>query len=369
MTYSIQLLMANKSTYLLTARIVIIGVLFFLSIQLMGVALKHMGGDMAQYISQATANPFIGLFIGLLATAILQSSSTTTSMTVAAVAAGTLSLQNAIPIVMGANIGTTLTSTIVSMSYIAKGKEFRKALSAGSVHDIFNILLVIMLFPLEYHFGMLSTQSQKMTSIVTFDKVGTSEPIFLSISTNSLLTNVVEWVGPIFSLLLAFGLLFGTVKLISSILSKVLIGDAKDLFKEVVFKNTRRSFGWGVLLTSVIQSSSITSSLIVPLVATSRIKLKRAFQFLLGANLGTTITALLAALFRSESAISLAFAHFLFNAIGVLLFLALPFLPKLTVNLAKKLGAITLQYRIVGFAYIVLVFFILPFTLIYFSLR
>ncbi|MFT6868755.1 MAG: sodium-dependent phosphate cotransporter, partial [Cyclobacteriaceae bacterium] len=133
--------MVKRPTYIQVVNIVGIGILFFISIQLLGLSFRQMGTEMSSYISIATANPFIGLFIGLLTTAILQSSSTTTSMAVAAVAAGSISLHNAIPIVMGANIGTTLTSTIVSMSYITRGKEFRKALAAGTSHDIFNILL------------------------------------------------------------------------------------------------------------------------------------------------------------------------------------------------------------------------------------
>jgi sodium-dependent phosphate cotransporter len=337
----------------------------------MGVSLQRMGSDMLSTINMATANPFIGLFIGLLTTAILQSSSTTTSMAVAAVAAGSLTLPNAIPIVMGANIGTTLTSTIVSLSYITKGKEFRKALAAGAIHDIFNILLVILLFPLEYYYGLLTYLSHQMTDLITIgNESQISEPFIFNLSFfHQGLTLTVEFLGPIFSLILAVGLLFATVKVISSKLYSQLIGEARDQFRDVVFRNTGRSFGWGVLLTSIIQSSSMTTSLIVPLVATSRIKLRRAFQFILGANLGTTLTALLAALFKSESAISLAFVHFLFNAIGVLLFLAIPMLSNLPVYLAKKLGVLTLKYRIAGFAYIIVIFFLLPFTLIYFSTK
>lgn len=107
----------------------------------------------------------------------------------------------------------------------------------------------------------------------------------------------------------------------------------------------------------------------VPLVATGKAPLKRAFQFIIGANLGTTITALMAALFRSEAAISLAFAHFLFNAIGVILFLFVPYLSDLPIYLAKKLGSLTLKYRVVGIVYVLIIFFALPFTLIYFSTK
>lgn len=363
--------MVKKPTYFQVASIVGTGVLFFISIQLLGLSFRHMGTEMSSYIAVATDNPFIGLFIGLLTTAILQSSSTTTSMAVAAVAAGSISLHNAIPIVMGANIGTTLTSTIVSMSYITRGKEFRKAVAAGTSHDIFNILLVLIIFPLEFYYGFLTYLSHHMTDLVTLGNH--SNEMIKSNADISLLTKgltaLVEFFGPFISLILAIGLLFSTVKLISSMLYSRLIGETKEQLKSVVFSTTARSFGWGMLLTSVIQSSSLTTSLIVPLVATSKIKLKRAFQFILGANLGTTITAILAALFKSESAISLAFAHFLFNAIGILLFLAIPGLSRLPVFLAKKLGAITLQYRMAGFAYIIIIFFLLPFTLIYFSTK
>lgn len=346
-----------------------IGILFFISIQLLGLSFSLMSEGMVSIITSATSNPFIGLFIGLLTTAILQSSSTTTSMAVAAVAAGSISLHNAIPIVMGANIGTTLTSTIVSMSYITKGKEFRKALSAGVSHDIFNILLVILLFPLEYKYGFLSYLSQSIADFITVNKAGGGVQAYLfnfSFVTN-FLKGLVSLLGPILSVILSIALIFGTVKMISSILYTKLIGNTQDQFNFVVFKNTSRAFGWGMVLTSVIQSSSLTTSLIVPLVATSKIKLRRAFQFILGANLGTTLTALLAAIFKSEAAISLALAHFLFNAIGVILFLTIPYLSSLPIFLAKKLGRLTLRHRFVGFAYIILIFFLLPFTLIYFS--
>lgn len=356
-----------KVKYQHLLRIAGITLLFFFAIQLIGVAFQQLGANVISTINIATSNPFIGLFIGLLSTAILQSSSTTTSMMVAAVAAGSLSLHNAIPIVMGANIGTTLTSTIVSMNYITKEKEFRKALSAGTVHDIFNILLVFLLFPLEYYYGFLTFLSQSMTDLIIANKVegsgsGSSSQIGLI---SSWLHSLVQFIGPLISLFIAIALLFTTVKMISSMSYSYLIGETKEQFQFAVFNTARKSFGWGMILTSIIQSSSLTTSLIVPLVATNKVKLKRAFQFILGANLGTTITALLAAILKNEAAISLAFFHFLFNAIGVILFLSIPFLRNIPVYLAKKLGELTLRYRIVGFAYIIIIFFLLPFTLIY----
>lgn len=363
--------MSNKSTYIQLLFAFAIGLLFFISIQLLGISFQHLGNGISLAISETTSNPFIGLFIGLLSTAILQSSSTTTSMAVAAVAAGSITLHNAIPIVMGANIGTTLTSTLVSLSYITKANEFKRALSAGASHDIFNILVVIILFPLEITYGLLTYLSQKMTALITLDNWGTSwdlNPFDLGFFSQSLVA-VVELLGPVITIILSISILLGSVKLLSSFLYERMIGETQERFKTIIFDNTRRSFGWGVLLTSIIQSSSLTTSLIVPLVATGKVALRRAFPFIMGANLGTTITALMAAIFRSEAAISLALAHFLFNAIGVLIFLFIPYLSSLPTFLAKKLGSITLKYRVVGIAYLLIIFFVLPFALIYFSTK
>ena len=122
-------------------------------------SLQHLGRNVAETILLATSNPFTGLFIGLLITAMLQSSSTTTSLVVALVASGSITLQSAVPIIMGANIGTTITSTIVSLGFISKKKEFQRAVAAGTYHDFFNILTAIILFPLEYYYGFLSSIS------------------------------------------------------------------------------------------------------------------------------------------------------------------------------------------------------------------
>ncbi len=354
----------------LTNVFIIIGsiMVFVFSIQLMGAAFGNLGATMADSILQATANPFIGLFIGLLVTAIFQSSSTTTSLVVAAVASNSISLQSAIPIVMGANIGTTITSTIVSLGYITKTTEFRKAISAGVSHDIFNVLIVLILFPLELKYQFLSSISSDLSA---FLKNGTNQEGLNFGSLLNVFNPITEYTvsvfGSLITLLLSVILLFGTVKVISKLLYNRLIGSARKSLEKLMFDTKFKSFGWGLLLTSIIQSSSLTTSLIVPLVATGKVQLRKAFQFILGANLGTTITAILAALFKSEAAISLALAHFLFNFIGVAIFLLIPALNQIPTYLSDKLGYFTLRNRIIGFTYILLTFFLLPFSLIYFS--
>jgi len=122
--------------------------LFFISIELMEAAFKGFGRGFAERLIATTSNPFAGLFVGLLATSIMQSSSLTTSMLVSMVAAGIMTVQNAIPIVMGANIGTTVTNAIVAMTYITRRQEFGRAFAAAIVHDFFNILTVLITMPL-----------------------------------------------------------------------------------------------------------------------------------------------------------------------------------------------------------------------------
>ncbi len=341
---------------------------FLLSINWLGYGFSRIGQETAASIISATSNPFIGLFIGLLTTAIIQSSSTTTSMAVAAVAAGSLSLTQAVPIVIGANIGTTITSTVVSMSYITSPHEFRKAVAGGTIHDFFNILTVVILFPLELKYHILTDLSYYFVQFIHVDASSNFQGDFLGIWTlvENIGETLVQWIGALGLILGSFILLFGTVKLISQVLSKVLIGNARNRF-ENIFNSPGKSLGWGFLLTTIIQSSSVTTSLLVPLTATDKIKIENGLRFIIGANVGTTITAIIASLFKSEAAVSLAFIHFFFNLIGACIFLFVPLASKIPIALSQYLGLLSEKHRIVGLIYIIITFFMLPFALIYFS--
>ncbi|HEX2211938.1 MAG TPA: Na/Pi cotransporter family protein, partial [Mycobacterium sp.] len=121
---------------------VVVGVyLLITAVSLIGSGFKSATGDRAAELFQFASNPLIALMIGLLATAATQSSSTTTSITVGMVAGG-LPIEIAIPVLMGANIGTTLTNTLVSLGMVANKADFRRAFSAATVHDFFNLMAV-----------------------------------------------------------------------------------------------------------------------------------------------------------------------------------------------------------------------------------
>jgi solute carrier family 34 (sodium-dependent phosphate cotransporter) len=344
-------------------------VLFMFSIDFLTYSLAQFNNELARGIFMSTQNPFVGLFIGLLMTALIQSSSTVSAMIVAVVASGNLSLAQAVPLIMGANIGTTLTSTLVAFSYIMKRKAFRKALSAGVLHDFFNIITVIILLPLEVYFGLLSTAAQFITNSF-FVIQGSQEEGYgfqgIFLREGSILLD--QWlVYPLFSLIIAVLLLIGSIKILSSLAYKSLITPNFNKISKHIFDFPYRAFGYGLFFTAAVQSSTVTTSLMVTAVATGKVALKRVFPFIIGANIGTTVTASIAAIYKTEAAISIAIVHLLFNLIGAVVFLPFPSLRQIPVTLAKKFAKQTVKTKVVGFGYILLAFFIIPFFLIYFN--
>jgi solute carrier family 34 (sodium-dependent phosphate cotransporter) len=342
--------------------------LFIFAIDSLTAAMSQLNNSLAIEVLQATKNPFISLFIGLLLTALLQSSSTVTASVVAVVASGTISLEQGVPMVMGANIGTTLTSTLVSFSYIMKKGRFRKALSSGISHDFFNILTVIILLPLELHFKFISRLAGHMANFLAPENSNNGPMVDPHLLTKPLSEWIIEVIQfPFLAIILSILLVFLAIKLLSQSVFQVLdLGKSDDLNK-YIFKNPGVSFLYGTFFTAAVQSSSVTTSLIVPLVAEGRVNVKKVFPFIIGANIGTTITAAIASIYKTEAAIALALAHFIFNVIGAIIFLPFPVIRNLPVLLAIYMGKKSSKNRIVGFAYILLTFFIIPFFLIYFS--
>ncbi len=342
--------------------------LFLFSIDLLTTALGYSGKTVAQSILDVTANPFVSLFIGLLITALIQSSSTTTSMIVAMVASGSIDMQRAIPLIMGANIGTTLTSTIVALTFITKREEFKRAIAAGSVHSFFNILSVAILFPLQLKFNFLGIISQRIAQFFTSSNGGEARALhaefrLLNLPVSDWLMGMTNF--PLIIAILGVILLFISIRLFIKLFYKIYIGSAREKFHTVVFSNPYKSFGWGVFITAVIHSSTVTTSLVVPMVATGKIDIRRVYPFIVGANIGTTFTALTAAVLGSPAAISIGITHFLFNVIGGFLFLLLPGFNKLPLIFAETLGDICFRHKLFSVLYIIITFFLLPFAFIY----
>jgi sodium-dependent phosphate cotransporter len=361
--------MASRSRKdILWKTLLLVGVLylFLLSIELLGAGFRLFNLEATYLLFSSTANPFVAFFIGILATAVVQSSSTITSMVVALVAAGTISIENAVPLVMGANIGTTLTSTFVALNFFGTRKQLHRAIVAATSHDFFNIVTAIILFPLELSFGVLSKTSRLITSWITPDNFESSTAINLLNWAIKPLSDFLERSlhhHVVLILLLGCILVIVSISYMSILLKSFLLPSDEAKINQVFFSSRYKSMLWGIGITAGIQSSSVTTSIMVPYVALNKIPIARAFPFIIGANVGTTFTALIASISQSQAAITIAICHLLFNVFGALLHFP-PFFSRFSLSLARYLGNLVMRFRASILIYMSLLFFVIPVGLI-----
>lgn len=342
--------------------IVAILYLFLLSIKLLGHSFKSFGKEFAEGLITMTSNPFSGLIIGIIATSLIQSSSTTTSLVVGLVAGGALTLDTAIPIIMGANIGTTITNTLVSFGHISNRNEFKRAFGAGIVHDFFNILAVIILFPIELFFHPIKKSAIFLESV--FSGAGgykAFNPLKFIIDPAIDIMDSIFKVFPysyILLMIFALILLFLSLSLLVKTIRSLVITRLEIIVNQYLFKNAIIGFIFGILITAIVQSSSVTTSLIIPLAGAGIITVIQLFPYTLGANIGTTVTALLAAMTtQNPIAVTVAFSHLCFNIYGILLLYPFKFIPiNLAVYVGGKAGESTKNLVIFIIAYLSIYF-------------
>lgn len=339
--------------------------LFILSITLLGDSFKLFGKDFAETIFHATSNPIVGLMIGVLTTAIIQSSSTNTSIIVGLVASGTLSVDASISMVMGANIGTSVTNILVSLGHITKGEEFKRAFTGSMLHDFFNVCSVLVLLPLQMEFNLIGRSALFLEKgFEGFSGLKFTSP--LKAITKPVALMIIDWTNNsgIFSAIISFIILFIALHFIVKILKSLVLSKVERFFQRYIFRTPILSFILGMVLTAFVQSSSITTSIVVPLIGAGVISIPQIYPYLLGANVGTTITAFLASFVTgSPAAVTVAFSHLVFNIYGIAIFWPLKRIP---IWLAYKLSSLTQKSKLVPILYILIVFFIIPGSLIYF---
>lgn len=343
---------------------------FLVSIGMLGKAFKMFSGGFVGSLVESASDPLVGLFVGVLATTLVQSSSTTTSLVVALVGGGTMPIETAIPIVMGANIGTSVTNTLVSLGHVGHSREFERAFAASTVHDFFNILAVVVLFPLQITTNFLGVLASRLAEL--FAEIGGltfASPLKLltgpAVKAAATLLEGHPWL----MLVVALVIMFASLRYLVVMLKALVIGRVEAFFDSMLFANAGRAMFFGLLITVLVQSSSITTSLAVPLAGAGILTLMQIFPYTLGANIGTTITAMLAALAVGEiSAVTVAFAHLLFNVCGIVLIWPIPAIRTIPIRIARGFAAIAANHRWIAIAYIVVCFYTIPFAAI-FSLR
>ena len=324
--------------------------LFFFSIELMSAAFKMGGRGFAEQLLNTTADPVAGLIIGFLATSLIQSSSTTTTIVVGLVASGALTVQLAVPIIMGANIGTTTTNTIVSIGHVTRAVEFERAFAASTVHDFFNILAALVILPIEIFFHPVEQMATLLQRVLAgVGGMSLASPLKAVVTPLSqLVTGLVPYELPLIAIALA--VLLSALQLLMRLMRGVFLERMANLFDRVLFRNDATSFAMGVVTTTTVQSSSAATSLIVPLAGTGVLSLKQIFPYTLGANIGTTVTALLASLSTgSPAAVTVGLAHLSFNVLGIVIFYPLRTIP---IWLAERVGALAARTKSISAAVI-----------------
>ncbi len=315
----------------------------------------------ARRLIEETNNPLIGLFVGLLVTSVIQSSGVTSSTVVALVAAKVLTISQAIPIVMGANVGTTVTNILVSLGYLMRKEESRRAISAAVVHDLFNVLTVLILLPVElvcrllFGAGMLEWVAGKPALPVSrMAGVGVGE-------SRGLLATVLEpaldvcsrvigapkgpgWtagITAVVGLLLIFTAIVSFMKLLRSLV----MSRAESVLNRVVGRSGWTGIALGAIVAGTIHSSSVTTSLMVPLAAAGIATVAQVFPVTLGANIGTTFTALIGSVATDVAGVTIALVHTAFNVAGILIFYPIPALRRIPIRLATRVGALAERSR------------------------
>lgn len=256
--------------------------LFLFGMSIMGDSLeRRAGGGLKNILSRLTSNAFIGLLTGLGVTAVIQSSSATTVMVVGFVNSGLMTLRQAIPIIMGANIGTTVTAWILSLSGISGEHLFIQLLKPASFTPILALIGIIL-------YMMGKTGKQKDSG----------------------------------SILLGFAtLMFGMDAMSDAVKGLAEVEGFRALF--LLFKNPLLGVLAGAVLTAIIQSSSASVGILQALAVTGQVSYAAAIPIIMGQNIGTCVTALISSVGTNKNARRAAVVHLTFNIIGTVLGLLL----------------------------------------------
>mgnify|MGYP003309632725 FL=1 len=344
--------------------------IFLVGVSSLEAGIKIMGADTQERLFSAVSNPIAGLCVGILGTVLVQSSSASTSVIVGLVASNALGVDQAVPMIMGANIGTTVTNTLVSLGHVRQSAEFKRAFAAATVHDFFNVLAVSILLPIELIFRPISGTAKWVSELL----VGSSGTEWKS-PVKKWVKEPVGWLKDLWDQLGASGNVKGALMVATglAIVLVALVLVTKNM-KALVAARIERSLNAilgkaggfvalvvGILVTIAVQSSSITTSILIPLSAAGVLTLRNAYPVTLGANVGTTITALLAALAASSpDSLTVALTHTTFNGVGILLVYVLPFAREVPVLAANRMADIAVRRRVLAVCYVVFLFIVAP---------
>lgn len=399
---------------------------FLFALDLLGTGAKVVSGCAGGKMFGSSINPISAVMLAALTTALLQSSSTTTGIVVALVSDGAVTVEEGVYLVMGANLGTTITNDIIALAQFGDADEFERAFSAACLHDIFNVLTVCVLLPFEVWTGYLEVVtklivdgaetkkgedwdgpmehyvkpltrkliiSNKKAILLVAEKEKTCEDFYPTTCVDGLpeskatchqgfvacdksTGNCPAWfregatlqddkvaggVSVVMALIICYVCVLGITYIAQWLL--------KGLTTRVVYKvagvNGYFGIAIGTGLTMLLQSSSLTTSVLTPWVGIGVIRIEQMYPLTLGANIGTTLSSILSALVASGlNPLQVALAHLFFNITGVLLWYPIPHMRRIPIFLAKQVGKAVRLCRPLAVVYICFVYFLLPIMIV-----
>ncbi|MEE8331152.1 MAG: Na/Pi symporter [Acidimicrobiia bacterium] len=345
--------------------------LFLVGVKLLEGGINGLGSDIQETLFQGVSNPIAGLCVGILGTVLVQSSSVSTSTIVGLVAAGVIDVSSAVPMIMGANIGTTVTNSLVALAHVRNTEEFRLAFTAATMHDFFNFIAVAALLPLELTTKFLSGTAEWISEALTGSEgLGGSFDSPIKGAVKWLASLVEDGVDAVFSgetlvavigIVIGIAFIFLTLAFITKNMRLLVADRIERSLNAALARSGLIGMAVGMLVTVAVQSSSITTSILVPIVASGVLLVRNAYPITLGANIGTTVTALLAALGAGAvDGLTIAVTHTLFNVVAIALFYPLPQIRYIPVRAAEWLAGQAMGAKRWAFAYVLGMFVVLP---------
>ena len=345
--------------------------LFFLALDLLGYGMKSSFKKPIQGFIEENADSFtelVSFVIGILGTALIQSSSSVTSISVELVQSGIMPLTIAAGIVHGANLGTSVTSSIVAFTAEAppfrgsplrwawdllfqpRGPSFQRAVGTAVVHDFFNIIMITaILLLLELPFTFILNSADAAATWLEGTLQGSAKGVldYLTLVSPKTYTRPLTealhdglfgieaiampgWLLTLIGLPLLFVALRGfTIRMKALVMSDVDVSDAEQVGQVLLGRSPIDTFFRGLVVTILVQSSSATTSMVVPLAALGFFSVRKVFPFIMGANIGTTTTALLAATGAVghegfHDGMTIALCHVFLNVLAVVLAAVVP---------------------------------------------
>ncbi|KAL4123838.1 hypothetical protein PRIC2_009684 [Phytophthora ramorum] len=338
-------------------------------------------------------NPVAGLMIGTVATALLHSSGTVTSIVVALVGSGGMTIRQGVYVIMGANVGTCVTCIMVAFGQVGDRTRFQRAMAAATVHDMYNIWSVLVLFPIEVLFHPLEKMSVAMSNAKTSSGAFNSpvdtivnpltqtllvvdkKAIYKVATGESLCTAGQSFVkGGTFegsslsdgsigaiTVVIGFCILVCALLTLVKMLAKVFMGPTKRLISKLLNYNGYINIVVGTLITFAVHSSTVVTSTLTPMAGLGVVTLEQVYPLVIGANLGTTGTALLASLVTGKAdSVAIALVHFWFNVIGIFLFYPIPITRKPVLGWARSLAFFSASWPATAVLFLIVLFLIAP---------